>query len=92
MPLCIFKKLGIGATRQSIYPQGKIDDVLVEVDKFSFTDDFIIVDFNDDEETPILLERPFVSTGRTLINVGSKWLLMFLMHQITLKKLWLIAY
>lgn len=81
MPLCIFKKLGIGATRQSIsYPQGKIDDVLVEVDKFSFTDDFIIVDFNDDEEIPILLGRPFVSTGRMLINVGSKWLLMFLMH------------
>lgn len=27
------------------------------------------MDFNDDEETLILLERPFQATGRTLIDV-----------------------
>lgn len=80
MPLSIFKKLGIGevrpttitlqlADRSICYPQGKIEDVLVKVDKFIFPADFIIMDFDADEETPILLGRPFLATGRTLIDV-----------------------
>ncbi|XP_050916647.1 uncharacterized protein LOC127131782 [Lathyrus oleraceus] len=70
MPLSLFKKLGIGAARPTTmtlqladksicYPQGKLEDVLVGVDKFVFPSDFIIMDFNDDEDTPILLGRPF---------------------------------
>ena len=43
--------------------------MLVRVDKFVFPGDFIIMDFNANEETPILLGRPFLATGRTLINV-----------------------
>lgn len=43
--------------------------MLVRVDKFVFPRDFIIMDFNANEETPILLGRPFLATGRTLINV-----------------------
>ncbi|MCI84919.1 hypothetical protein A2U01_0106197, partial [Trifolium medium] len=39
------------------------------VDKFVFPADFIIMDFIADEETPILLGRPFLATGRTLIDV-----------------------
>lgn len=73
MPLSIFKKLGIGevrpttitlqlADRSICYPKGKIEDVLVRVDKFIFPADFIIMDFDADEETPILLGRPFLAT------------------------------
>jgi hypothetical protein len=80
MSLSIFKKLGICearpttvtlqlAYRSFCYPQGKIEDVLVRVDKFVFPADFIIVDFTADEETPILLGRPFLAIGRTLIDV-----------------------
>ncbi|XP_050878278.1 uncharacterized protein LOC127082091 [Lathyrus oleraceus] len=80
MPLSIFKKLGIGAARPTTitlqladisicYPQGKIEDVLVRVDKFVFPDNFIIMDFNVDEETLILLGRSFLATGGTLIDV-----------------------
>ncbi|MCI03892.1 hypothetical protein A2U01_0024933, partial [Trifolium medium] len=75
MPLSVFKKLGIGAARPTTVtlgktiPQGKIDDVLVRVDKFIFPADFIIMDFTADEDTPILLGRLFLATGRTLIDV-----------------------
>jgi hypothetical protein len=80
MPLSVFKKLGIGDVRPTTitlqladhsicYPQGKIEDVLLRVDKFVFLIDFIIIDFTADEDTPILLGRPFLATGRTLIDV-----------------------
>ncbi|MCI29722.1 hypothetical protein A2U01_0050931 [Trifolium medium] len=73
MPLYVFKKLGIGAARPTTitlqladrnicYPQGKIEDVLVKVDKFVFPADFIFMDFTADEDTPILLGRPFLAT------------------------------
>ncbi|KAJ9558642.1 hypothetical protein OSB04_013256 [Centaurea solstitialis] len=80
MPLSIFKKLGIGearpttvtlqlADRSIAYPKGKIEDVLVKVDKFIFPADFVILDYEADRETPIILGRPFLATGRTLIDV-----------------------
>ncbi|XP_062094211.1 uncharacterized protein LOC133800271 [Humulus lupulus] len=80
MPMSIFKKLGIGearpttvtlqlANRSMAHPEGKIEDVLVQVDKFMFPADFIILDYEADREVPIILGRPFLATGRTLINV-----------------------
>ena len=80
MPMSIFKKLGIGearpttvtlqlADRSITHPEGKIEDVLVKVDKFIFPVDFIILDYEADREVPIILGRPFLATGRTLIDV-----------------------
>ena len=43
--------------------------MLVKVDKLVFPADFIIMDFDADENTPIILGRPFLATGRTLIDV-----------------------
>lgn len=54
------------------YPQGKIEDVLVPVDKFVFHANFIIMDFSGGEDTSIMLGRPFLATTKTLINV-EKW-------------------
>ncbi|XP_062118572.1 uncharacterized protein LOC133832214 [Humulus lupulus] len=48
---------------------GKIEDVLVKVDKFIFPADFIVLDYEADREIPIILGRPFLTTGRTLIDV-----------------------
>ncbi|XP_062119744.1 uncharacterized protein LOC133834221 [Humulus lupulus] len=59
MPMSIFKKLGIGearpttvilqlADRSMAHPEGKIEDVLVQVDKFIFPADFIILDYEAD--------------------------------------------
>lgn len=42
---------------------------MVKVDKFVFLAGFVIMDFNTDEDTLILLGRPLLTTGRTLINV-----------------------
>ncbi|XP_062100149.1 uncharacterized protein LOC133806007 [Humulus lupulus] len=79
MPMSIFKQLGIGevrsttvtlqlADRSLAHPDGKIEDVLVRVDKFIFHADFIVLDYEADREVPIILGRSFLATGRTLID------------------------
>ena len=45
-------------------------NVLVKVDKFIFPTDFIILDIEEDREVPIILGRPFLATGRALIDVS----------------------
>ncbi|XP_052296969.1 uncharacterized protein LOC107176917 [Citrus sinensis] len=80
MSLSVFKQLGVRecrpttitlqlADRSYAYPEGKIEDVLVKVDKFIFPVDFIVLDFEADKEVPIILERPFLATEKTLIDV-----------------------
>ena len=80
MPLSIFKKLGLGEARPTTvslqladrsikHPRGIIEDVLIKVDKFIFLADFIVLDIEEDEEIPIILGRPFLATGRALIDV-----------------------
>ena len=51
------------------HPRGVIEDVLVKVDKFIFPADFIIFDMEEDKEIPIILRRPFLATGRAMIDV-----------------------
>ena len=41
-----------------------IEDVLVKVDKFIFLEYFIILYMKEDKEMPIILGRPFLTTGR----------------------------
>ncbi|XP_024033495.1 uncharacterized protein LOC112095621 [Citrus clementina] len=80
MPLSVFKQLGVGECRPTTvtlqladisyaYPEGKIEDILVKVDKFIFLVDIIVLDFETNKEVPIILERPFLVTGKTLIDV-----------------------
>ncbi|KAI3461839.1 hypothetical protein Pfo_018502 [Paulownia fortunei] len=87
MPLSIFRKLGLGeakpttvllqlADRSIKYPRGVIEDVLVKVDKFIFPTDFIVLDMEEDQEIPIILGRPFLATGRTLIDVQKGQLIL----------------
>ncbi|KAI3735173.1 hypothetical protein L6452_14663 [Arctium lappa] len=75
-----FEKLGIGevrpttvtlqlADRSLAYPKGKIEDILIKVDTFIFLDDFLVLDYEADKNVPIILGRPFLATGRTLIGV-----------------------
>ncbi|XP_022158733.1 uncharacterized protein LOC111025193 [Momordica charantia] len=77
MPLSIYKKLGMGearpttitlqlADRSITHPEGKIEDVLVQVDKFIFPADFIILDYDADTKVPIILGRQFLSLLRIL--------------------------
>ncbi|XP_042992364.1 uncharacterized protein LOC122318797, partial [Carya illinoinensis] len=80
MPLSVCRKLGLEemkpttislqlADRSIKYPRGIIEDVLVKVDKFIFPADFVVLDMEEDEEVPLILGRPFLATGRALIDV-----------------------
>ncbi|XP_019256242.1 PREDICTED: uncharacterized protein LOC109234628 [Nicotiana attenuata] len=79
MSLSIYKKLGIGRARPTSMllqladrmvkkPSGILDDVLVQVGKFVFPTDFVILDCQVDGEIPIILGRPFLAIGRALID------------------------
>ncbi|KAK8547445.1 hypothetical protein V6N12_031582 [Hibiscus sabdariffa] len=79
MPKSIFRKLGIGEAKPTtvmlqladhsyVQPEGKIEDILVKVDKFIFPADFLILDCETYENAPIILGRPFLSTSRAVID------------------------
>ncbi|XP_075076906.1 uncharacterized protein LOC107822177 [Nicotiana tabacum] len=79
MSLAVYTKLGIGRARPTSIllqladrmvkrPTGILDEVLVQVGKFVFPADFVILDCQVDEEIPIILGRPFLATGRALID------------------------
>ncbi|XP_073067285.1 uncharacterized protein [Primulina eburnea] len=80
MPYSCFEKLKIGevkpttislqlADRSIKYPRGIVEDVLVKVDKFIFPVDFVVLDMEEDREIPLILGRPFLATGKALIDV-----------------------
>ena len=80
MPLSIFRCLGLGEARPTTvtlqladrslkHPRGVIEDVLVKVDKFIFPADIIVLDMEEDKEIPIIFGRPFLTTGRAMIDV-----------------------
>ena len=80
MPLSIFIRLGLGFVRPTMvtlqladrslkHPWGVIEDVLVKEDKFIFPADFIVLDMEEDKEIPIILGRPFLATGKAMIDV-----------------------
>ncbi|KAK5771250.1 hypothetical protein PVK06_047440 [Gossypium arboreum] len=82
MPYKMFKQLGLRKpkqTRMSIqladktvrFPRGIIEYVLVKIDKFIFPVDFIVLDIEEDSNTPLILERPFLATAKTIIDVGT---------------------
>nr|GEV99392.1 reverse transcriptase domain-containing protein [Tanacetum cinerariifolium] len=50
-------------------PVGVGKDVYVKVGSFHFSIDFVVVDFDADPRVPLILERSFLKTGRTLIDV-----------------------
>ncbi|GJX87342.1 reverse transcriptase domain-containing protein [Tanacetum coccineum] len=74
MPLLTYLNLGLGElthTRVTIeladntvkYPKGIVENVLVEIGKFTFPIDFIILDMPEDIKVPLILGRPFLSTA-----------------------------
>ena len=43
--------------------------MLVKVGEFIFPIDFVVIDIKEDKQIPLLLGRPFLATGATLIDV-----------------------
>ncbi|XP_070026665.1 uncharacterized protein [Nicotiana sylvestris] len=80
MPLSLFKQMVLGAPRPTTvilqltdrsiaHPEGVIEDVLLQIGKFIFPTDFIILDYEADKLVPIILGRPLLATGDAIIKV-----------------------
>ena len=80
MPLSIYRKLGLGeakptnirlqlADRTVKEPYGIVEDVLVRVGKFIFPVDFVVLNFEEDEDVPLILGIPFLYTAKAIIDV-----------------------
>nr|GEX96886.1 hypothetical protein [Tanacetum cinerariifolium] len=87
MPLSVWRKLGLHdliptrmtlelANRAICTPDGIARDVFVPVGKFTFPADFVVVDCESDPRVPLILERPFLRTGRALIDVHGEEMIL----------------
>ena len=50
-------------------PIGILHDVLLKLELFIFPADFVILDCDIDFEVPIILGRPYLATGRALVDM-----------------------
>ncbi|XP_015959865.1 uncharacterized protein LOC107483762 [Arachis duranensis] len=91
MPLSLMRKLQIHELKpikialqmvdKSIQQAlGVVENVLVKVDKFFLPVEFVILDIDEDDNTLIILGRPFLATARALIDV-EKGELMLRVHE-----------
>ncbi|GJY38616.1 putative reverse transcriptase domain-containing protein [Tanacetum coccineum] len=80
MPFSTYTNLGLGilshtrltielADRTIKQPRGIAENVLVRIGKFIFPIDFIILDIPEDDDVPLILGRPFLSTAHSKIDV-----------------------
>ncbi|GJT42516.1 reverse transcriptase domain-containing protein [Tanacetum coccineum] len=80
MPLSVWKTLSLPdlsttrmtlelATQTVAYPAGIAEDVFVQVGKFTFPADFVVVDYEVDPRVPLILGRPFLRTAHALVDV-----------------------
>ncbi|GJZ57954.1 reverse transcriptase domain-containing protein, partial [Tanacetum coccineum] len=87
MPLSVWKKLMLPeliptrmtlelANRSVIYPAGIAEDVRVQVGKFTFPADFVVVDYDVDPRVPFILGRPLLRTARALVDVYGEELIL----------------
>ena len=84
MPLSIATAMGLNefmkpipimlqlADHSLVKPNGIIEDLWVQVDRFIIPVDFVILDMEVDKKVPIILGRPFMATGDTVIWVNDK--------------------
>ncbi|GJW15423.1 reverse transcriptase domain-containing protein [Tanacetum coccineum] len=62
------------ADRSFQHPIGIAENMLVEVGKFTFPVDFIILGMEEDSKVPLILGRPFLYTADAVIRVKQKQL------------------
>nr|GEV39526.1 reverse transcriptase domain-containing protein [Tanacetum cinerariifolium] len=65
-PRCMTLEL---ADRSISRPVGVTEDVFVNIGTFHFLADFVVVDFDADTRVPLILERSFLKTRRSLVDV-----------------------
>ncbi|GJR61012.1 reverse transcriptase domain-containing protein [Tanacetum coccineum] len=54
------------------YPMGVAENMLVQVGKFVFPVDFVILEMKEDSKVPLILGRQFIHTADAIIRVKSK--------------------
>jgi hypothetical protein len=80
MSYSVYRKLGLGEVKPTSIklqladttiskPLGKVEDVLIKAGNLIFPVDFIVLDTPENRDIPIILGRPFLATGRTLIDM-----------------------
>ncbi|GJY88309.1 retrovirus-related pol polyprotein from transposon TNT 1-94 [Tanacetum coccineum] len=83
MPLSTYTNLGLRnlaytrltvelADRTIKHPKGIAENMLVKIGKFIFPTDFVILDMPEDDDVPLILGRPFLSTAHAKID-GNLW-------------------
>ena len=87
LPYSVYKQLGLGelkpititlslADRSIKIPKGTVEDVLVQVDKFYYLVDFVVLDTESVVIGPnyvhIILRRPFLATSNAIINFRNR--------------------
>ena len=83
LPYSVYKQLGLGELKPTSIilslvdksikiPKGTVEDVLIQVDKFYYLVDFIVLDIEPvsigANYVPIILGRPFLATSNEIIN------------------------
>ena len=83
LPYSVYKQSGLGelkptnitlslADRSVKIPKGIVEDVVVKVDKFYYSVDFVVLDTelmaDRTHQVPIILGRPFLATTNAIIN------------------------
>ena len=83
LPYSMYKQLGLGelkpttitlskADKSIKIPKGTVEDVLIQVDKFYYPIDFVVLDTEPvvvgTKYVPIILGRPFLATSNAIIN------------------------
>ncbi|XP_070043245.1 uncharacterized protein [Nicotiana tomentosiformis] len=64
------------ADQTTLIHEGIVEDVLVRVDKFVFPMDFIVVNMEENKEAPLILGRPFLATGRAILDIHERKLML----------------
>nr|GEV81774.1 hypothetical protein [Tanacetum cinerariifolium] len=64
------------ATRSIAYPAGIAEDICIQVGKFTFPADFVVVDYDINPRFPLILGRPFLRTARALVDVYGEELIL----------------
>ncbi|CAM8978924.1 unnamed protein product [Rhodiola kirilowii] len=81
IPYSLYEKIDMGelhpttislklADRSSRIPNGVLRDVPIKVGKFFIPVDFYVLDMDSEQETPIILGRPFLNTVEAVIKCG----------------------
>ena len=83
LPYSVYEQLGLGelkptsitlslVDRSVKIPRGIIEAVLVQIDKFYYLVDFVVLDMDSSAKgtncVPIILGRPFLATSNSIIN------------------------